>query len=118
MRLLPALFLVWTSAWPAHSQPYTISAFAGGGLPVNLLGTSANLLATGPVAVDAAGNLFFVGASDAVLRQDAKTGILTLVAGTGIPGFNGDNILATAAQLNNPGAVAVDTAWQSVHRRL
>lgn len=110
MRLLPALFLVWTAAWPVYSQPYTISPFAGGGLPVNLPGTSANLLAVGPVAVDASGNLFFVGASDAVLRQDAKTGILTLVAGTGIPGFNGDNILATAAQLNNPGAVAVDTA--------
>ena len=68
MRLLPALFLVWTAAWPVYSQPYTISPFAGGGLPVNLPGTSANLLAVGPVAVDASGNLFFVGASDAVVR--------------------------------------------------
>ena len=45
-----------------------------------------------------------------MLRLDATTGILTLVAGNGIPGFSGDNGPAAVAQLNGPDAVAVDSA--------
>ena len=40
----------------------------------------------------------------------AAQGIITTVAGTGLAGFNGDNILATGASLNFPSGVAVDTA--------
>ncbi len=42
--------------------------------------------------------------------MDAKTGVLTLVAGNGTPGYSGDNGPATSAQLNNPRGVAVDAA--------
>jgi uncharacterized protein (TIGR03437 family) len=41
---------------------------------------------------------------------DAKTGVLTLVAGNGTPGYSGDNGPATSAQLNHPLGVAVDAA--------
>ncbi len=37
-------------------------------------------------------------------------GIITTVAGTGVAGFNSDNILATSAQLHNPHGVAFDAA--------
>ncbi|MEI6817336.1 MAG: T9SS type A sorting domain-containing protein [Bacteroidota bacterium] len=34
--------------------------------------------------------------------------IITTIAGTGIAGYNGDNILATTAKLNGPGGIAID----------
>jgi uncharacterized protein (TIGR03437 family) len=111
MRLLPAVLLASVFSWSAWGQTYTISTFAGGGLPVNIPGTSASLGADGPISIaaDRAGNVFFVD-QDAVLRLDATTGVLTLVAGNGTTGFSGDNGPATSAQLWGPARVAVDSA--------
>ena len=111
MRALPALLFTSILSWPAPGQTYTISTFAGGGLPVNIPGTSASLDNQGAmyVAADRTGNVFFVD-QNAVLRLDAATGILTLVAGNGTTGFSGDNGPAASAQLYFPGAVAVDSA--------
>jgi uncharacterized protein (TIGR03437 family) len=96
------------SAW---GQTYTISTFAGGALPVNIPGASANLGYEVPwyMAADAAGNLFFVY-QNSVLRMDAATGLLTLVAGNGTTGFSGDNGPATSAQFSSPEGIAVDSA--------
>ena len=96
------------SAW---AQTYTISTLAGGGLPVNIPGTSASLGygAPGYIAADRAGNVFYA-AQNSVMRLDATTGVLTLVAGNGTAGFSGDNGPATSAQLNAPMGVAVSTA--------
>jgi DNA-binding beta-propeller fold protein YncE len=96
------------SAW---GQTYTISTLAGGGLPVNIPGTSASLGydAPGYIAADRAGNVFFVD-QNSVLRLDAGTGLLTLVAGNGNQAFSGDNGPATSASLNSPCGVAVDSA--------
>lgn len=35
---------------------------------------------------------------------------ITTIAGNGLAGYNGDNILATSAELDNPDGVAVDSA--------
>ena len=89
-------------------QTYTISTFAGGGLLNNVPASSA----IGPVsavASDAAGNLYFPSTA-VILRMDAVTRILTVVAGTGFAGFSGDGGPATAAQVSHPSAIAVDTA--------
>ena len=109
MRLPPAVLLALVTSWAASGQTYTISTFAGGGLPVNIPGTSASLYGPESVAVDKAGNIFFTDLHD-VLRLDAATGVLTLVAGNGTPGFSGDNGPATSAQLSYPSGVAVDAA--------
>ena len=111
MRLLPALLLTSVMSSPASAQTYTISTFAGGALPVNMPGTSASLDVNVPqfVAADQAGNVFFVD-QNTVLRLDATTGVLTLVAGNGTPGFSGDDGPPTTAQLNGPQGVAVDSA--------
>ena len=112
MRLLPAILLASLASVLAFGQTYTISTFAGGGLPVNIPGTSAHLDGVVGTAVDSAGNIFFTvnNGYSVVLRLDAITGVLTLVAGNGTQGFSGDNGPATSAQLNYPVGVAVDSA--------
>ena len=111
MRLLTAAILGLATSGCVFGQTYTINTFAGGGLPVNIPGTSASLRFPDSVAVDGAGNVFFADASAAiVLRLDAKTGILSLVAGNGTLGYGGDNGPATSAELYYPSGVAVDFA--------
>jgi len=83
------------------------------------LGTFAELNEPTGVAVDAQGNLYIADSSNNVIRRvDAKTGIITTVAGDfaadkangGLGGFSGDGGPATSAQLNDPQGVAVDGA--------
>jgi uncharacterized protein (TIGR03437 family) len=102
------IILALISSVTAYGQTYTITTVAGGGLPVRVPGTSARL-APQAVALDRAGNVFFTN-EDTVLRLDATTGTLTLVAGNGTYGFSGDNGLATSAQLRSPQGLAVDSA--------
>jgi sugar lactone lactonase YvrE len=109
MRLL-SVFLTLGMACSVWSQTYAISTYAGGALPVNILGTAASLgYAPRYLAADQAGDVFFVY-ENTVLRLDAATGVLTLAAGSGTSGFSGDNGPATSAQLNGPTGVAVDSA--------
>jgi sugar lactone lactonase YvrE len=93
-------------------QTYTINTFAGGALPVNIPGTSAALGGPQAGAVDATGNLFFSvsGGLNVVLRLDAITNVLALVAGNGTLGYSGDGGPATSAQLAIPNGVALDAA--------
>ena len=49
MRLLPASVLVLALFSFASGQTYTISTFAGGGLPVNIPGTTASLSPVRPI---------------------------------------------------------------------
>ena len=110
-RSCPAAVAALAASCVAFGQTYTIATFAGGGLPANIAGTSAtsaSLFPPGSVAVDATGNVFFAD-EYVVLRLDA-TGLLTLVAGNGTPGYSGDGGLATSAQLNYPDGVAVDAS--------
>jgi streptogramin lyase len=61
------------------------------------------------VRFDAEGNMFFVEMQNHVVRRvDAKTSIISTVAGTGRPGFAGDGGKATQAQLRQPHSIALD----------
>ena len=71
------------------------------------------------VALDAQGNLYIADSANNVIRRvDAKTGIITTVAGdyaadqadNGLGGFSGDGGPATSAQLNDPQGIAIDGA--------
>jgi sugar lactone lactonase YvrE len=70
------------------------------------LATSASIRAY-MVLVDGDGNLFFSGTYG--IRKIAPTGIITSVVGTpnGGAGFNGDNVPARAAQVNQPRGMAI-----------
>src|SRR5438128_2239159 len=62
------------------------------------------------VALDGTGNLFVDESGNCVSRKGATTGKISTVAGTGgACGFAGDGGAATAAQLNSPMDVALDS---------
>lgn len=61
------------------------------------------------VAFDSAGNFYVADSGNSAIRKVDRAGIITTVAGNGTAGFSGDGGQATAAQLNNPTGVAVDS---------
>ena len=84
-----------------------IQTVAGGG-PNNIAALEACLNYPAALAVDSSGNLYIATASQ-VLKVDSS-GVLTLVAGSGLFGFAGDGGPATKAGLTNPLGVAVDSS--------
>jgi len=71
--------------------------------------TSAELLSPEGLAVDAAGNLYIADwGNDRVRMVAAATGVITTIAGTGLPANLGDNGPANTAPLAAPTGVAVD----------
>jgi hypothetical protein len=86
----------------------TFPGFGGDNIPA----TNSMIYNPLGLAVDASGNLFIGDSVNYRIRRvDASAPhIITTVAGTGVSGFNGDNIPATSAQLDGPYAVAVDGA--------
>src|SRR5262249_26683813 len=61
------------------------------------------------VRFDRAGNMFVAEMQNHVVRRiDAKSHVISTVAGTGVPGFSGDGGPAAAAQLRQPHSIAFD----------
>jgi uncharacterized protein (TIGR03437 family) len=94
----------------------TIQTVAGGG---TLAGTgnaqggpalSAQLMEPRNVAVDPAGNLYISDFGANQVYRVSSDGTFSLMAGSGIAGFSGDNMSALLAQLNAPAGLAVDSA--------
>lgn len=84
-----------------------IFGYSGDGGPA----TQAKLNFPNRVTLDHSGNLFIADASNCVIRKVAAgTGIIATVAGNGICAFNGDNLPATSAALNDPYGLIVDDA--------
>ena len=71
--------------------------------------TAANLSLPEDVALDSAGDLFIADVGDSVIRKVNTSGIITSVAGGAGYGYSGDGGYATAAQLEIPYGVTVDT---------
>ncbi len=63
-----------------------------------------------PFGVAVGGSFFIADRNNHRIRRVDNSGNITTVAGTGVAGFNGDNIAATNAQLNGPTGVALDGA--------
>jgi hypothetical protein len=61
------------------------------------------------IAVDAAGNLFIADRQNLRIRKVATNGIITTVAGIGIPGYSGDGGAATLARFGSLN-IALDSA--------
>ena len=73
------------------------------------LATKAQLNEPYEVRFDKAGNIYFVEMKNNLVRKvDAKTGIISTVAGTGKQGFSGDGGPATKATFNRPHSITLD----------
>lgn len=78
--------------------------FGGDGGPA----TEAQLYGVEKIAFASDGTLYIADSGNWRVRRVDSEGVITTIAGTGTAGYNGDNILATEAQLNNVSGVAVD----------
>jgi len=81
-------------------------SYSGDGGPA----TKAQLNAPQGVAVDAAGNIYVADTANNVVRKIGTNGNITNFAGNASAGSGGDGSAATAAQLNGPQGLAVDSA--------
>jgi sugar lactone lactonase YvrE len=90
-----------------------VSTFAGNGI-MGWFGdggpaTAAYLYGPQRIAVDATGNLYVAEQYNECIRKINTLGIITTIAGNGLPGYGGDGGPATAAYLHWPTSVAVDS---------
>ena len=81
------------------------AGFSGDGGPA----TSAQLNGPWGLALDQSGNLCIADAANHCVRRVTPAGIISTIAGTGIPGFSGDGGPATLARLDRPLALTVDS---------
>jgi uncharacterized protein (TIGR03437 family) len=73
--------------------------------------SGAQLNSPSGVKVDPAGNLFIADSGNNAIREvRASDGKIVTVAGSGTAGYTGDGGLATAARLNLPSDIAIDTS--------
>ncbi len=89
-----------------------ITTIAGSDTAAGDGGPAANALLFEPsgVAFDASGALYIADTFNNRVRKIASDGIITTFAGTGSPGYSGDNRSATQAQLNQPNGLSFDNA--------
>jgi sugar lactone lactonase YvrE len=81
-------------------------AYSGDGGPA----ATAALNMPHEIQFDAAGNLYIAERDNHVIRKvEAKTGVVSTLAGTGVPGFSGDGGPAAQAQLRQPHSIAFDS---------
>jgi trimeric autotransporter adhesin len=72
--------------------------------------TDARLNRPYSIVTDAGGNIYFSEGDNHCIRRVNVAGIISTIAGTGSAGYNGDGIMASAAQLNGPSGIAIDAA--------
>ncbi len=81
-----------------------VSGYSGDGGP-------ASVAQFGPIldiATDKHGNIYLCDGVNHCVRKIDPSGIISTVAGTGVAGYNGDGIPATAAQLKGPRSICTD----------
>src|SRR5262245_19459365 len=108
--LTAAMLLVALRADPAPTLTSPVvtgkKGFVGDGRPAD----KAELDQPFDVAFDKAGNLYFSDTFNHRIRKvDAKTGVISTVAGNGKKGFAGDGAKATDASLNEPYGLELDS---------
>lgn len=83
-----------------------VAGFSGDGK----LAVAAELDSPSSVAVDRASNLYILDKGNCRIRKVTPEGIITTVAGTGLPGYSGDGGPAEFAEFDSPSAIAVSNS--------
>ncbi|MCK5082538.1 MAG: hypothetical protein KAR31_06490, partial [Candidatus Omnitrophica bacterium] len=100
----------------AENIDYVVTTVAGNGLYGGPTGSSvgdgkpateAKLYSPSGVAVSPDGSLYIADTFNNRIRKVDTSGIITTVAGTGLPGYSGNGVLATTANLYLPRDVAI-----------
>ena len=82
------------------------SVEVGDGLDAKMINFSSHPMR---VAIDDTGNFLVSDAHHNRIRKiDKDSGIITTIAGNGVPGYTGDNVLATESSLNVPHGARCD----------
>ena len=106
------IFYIIVYLHPFLLQAQVISTFAGNGILGSAIsGGLATATAIGypsGCAFDASGNFFFSQLGNDKICKVSTDGIISTIAGTGTSGYNGDSIMATVAEINDPLGIAVD----------
>lgn len=87
--------------WGYLSTVAGTPGFSGPSLPGSVAITT-SIYPKGGLTLDENGNIYFGTENNKIMKINATTGMLELVAGTGSAGFSGDNGPATNAKLNEP----------------
>ena len=110
---------MWKSA---HIRYFALVLLANAALGQTAIATVAGGPGEGPTAstialrspraitADAAGTVYIADTESQRIRKVTAAGVITVLAGNGVPGFSGDGGPAAAAQLRDPSGVAVDAA--------
>ncbi len=107
----------------ADSANYRLREVAAGSLKISTMagngtfryagdgGQAINAQLNSPTGMvfDSAGNLYFADTSNNRIRMVTPKGVISTVAGNGLPSYSGDNGKAVSAGLNNPTDVTLDS---------
>ncbi len=109
----PKLMCLFLTAWPALSQG-NIATIAGNGSQAFFGdgGPAANAGLNHPrgLAVDSSGNVYISDVDNRRIRRVTPSGMISTVAGNGMPGNSGDGGLAVNASLSDVTGLALDAA--------
>ena len=92
-----------------HAEAGDITTVAGGGVGDGGIPTLAALTSPDGLAIDSHDNIYIAdGAAHRIRKIDVQRNVITTLAGTGNPGFSGDEGPASAAELSWPFGLAFD----------
>ena len=110
-KIIIALLLVIVCACGAKAQIITTIAGGGtGGLGDGGPAIDCEFDSPYGIALDNVGNLYVASRDDNRIRKIDTHGIITTVAGNGVPAFSGDGGPATNASINHPIGITFDEA--------
>jgi hypothetical protein len=96
---------------PTRSMSTTVGTGTIGYTAVETAASDARLASPSAIVYDATGNLYLADSNNHVVRKILKgSGVITTIAGVGTAGFSGDGGAATAAQLDTPTGLALDSS--------